>query len=38
MESQISKVAKFTVVDFKTEVLATQIVDSAFKVHEYFGS
>ncbi len=38
MESQSHKVAKLTVVDAETERLAEDIVDSAFKVHQYFGS
>ncbi len=38
MESQRREDAKLTVIDGKIEKLATEIVDSAFKVHSYFGS
>ncbi len=38
MESQSREDAKLTLIDAKTEILAKQIVDAVFKVHEYFGA
>ena len=38
MESQSRKDTKLTVIDGTIEALASQIVDAAFKVHDYFGS
>lgn len=38
MESQSLKVAKLTVVAENIEQIASQIIDSVFKVHNYFGS
>lgn len=37
MESQSHEDTKLTVIDFKTEALATEVVDSCFKVHSFFG-
>lgn len=37
MESQSRKVAKLTVIDSETERLAGEVVDSCFKIHNYFG-
>ena len=37
MESQSRKDAKLTVIDTHIEAIASEIVDVAFKVHNYFG-
>lgn len=37
MESQRREDTKLTVIDVKTERLASAIVDAVFKVHNYFG-
>lgn len=38
MESQSRKVVKLTVLDAEIELLAKEVVDSAFKIHDYFGT
>ena len=38
MESQSRKVAKLTVIDDDIERIASKVVDSVFKVHQYFGA